>query len=54
MEGSKDEENLSVKKHPQLSYYYETVELDTYFSQDKVKIPEVEKVKFYNFYNLLY
>lgn len=47
-----DEENPTAKKLPQLSYYYETVELDTYFSQDKVKIPEVEKVYYTTFFNL--
>ncbi|XP_044259424.1 protein Malvolio-like [Tribolium madens] len=30
------------KKQP-LSYYYETFELDTYFTQNKIKIPQVKK-----------
>ncbi|RZC34602.1 Malvolio [Asbolus verrucosus] len=38
-------ENSSGKKTP-LSYYYETFELDTYFTQNKIKIPEVEKPGF--------
>lgn len=50
MRGIKDEENSTAKKLPQLSYYYETVELDTYFSQDKVKIPEAEKVYYTTFF----
>lgn len=48
MVATKKEENLNVEKSAQLSYYYEAVELDTYFSQDKVKIPEVQKVNLYN------
>lgn len=33
---------MADRKH--LPYYYEENELDTYFSKNKIKIPEPEKV----------
>lgn len=39
------DETPSEKKQP-ISYYYETFELDTYFTQNKIKIPQVKKVDF--------
>ncbi|KAJ3628160.1 hypothetical protein MTP99_015485 [Tenebrio molitor] len=40
------EETIPSEKKPDLSYYYETLELDTYFTQNKIKIPQVEKSGF--------
>ncbi|KAJ3665423.1 hypothetical protein Zmor_000919 [Zophobas morio] len=43
MEPVRDE--IPEKKSP-ITYYYEAFELDTYFTQNKIKIPEVEKSGF--------
>lgn len=39
-----NEEVDSYKSNPKITYYYETFELDTYFTQNKIKIPQVNKV----------
>lgn len=39
-----NEKNEQSIQDLKLSYYYEAVELDTYFSQNKIKIPVVENV----------
>lgn len=44
-----NKENKKNKKH--LPYYYEEQGIDTYFSDNKVKIPETEKVRLETFHS---